>query len=71
MIQLSVAIALEHAYDPTSLRAMLVAVLYPVGYWLVAGCAALRSQTVALLRGPRGTRVVWDIPRESLEAGDD
>ena len=50
---------------------MLVAVLYPIGYWLVGGCAALRSQTVALLRGPRGGRVVWDIPRESLEAGDD
>ena len=71
MIQLIVALALEHSYDPTSLRAMLIAVLYPIGYWLVAGCAALRSQTVALLRGPGGKRVVWDIPREPLEAGDD
>ena len=65
MVQLSVALALEHTYDPTTLRAVLVAVLYPVGYWLVGGCAALRSQTVALLRGPRDERVVWDIPRES------
>ena len=45
-------------------------VLYPVGYWLVGGCAALRCQTVALFRGPRDKRVVWDIPRESLEGGD-
>jgi poly-beta-1,6-N-acetyl-D-glucosamine synthase len=71
MIQLSVALVLEHSYDPTSLRAILIAVLYPVGYWLVSGCAALRSQTIALLRGPRSSRVVWDIPRESLETGDD
>jgi biofilm PGA synthesis N-glycosyltransferase PgaC len=70
MVQLSVALALEHTYDPTTLRAVLVAVLYPVGYWLVGGCAALRSQTVALLRGPRDERVVWDIPRESLGSGD-
>ncbi len=70
MIQLSVALALEHTYDPTSVRALLVAVLYPVGYWLVGGCAAVRSQTVAVLSGPHDKRVVWDIPRESLEAGD-
>ena len=71
MIQLSVALVLEYDYDPTSLRAMLVAVLYPVGYWVVGGLAALRCQTVALLRGPQDRRVVWDIPRSSLEAGDD
>ena len=71
MIQLSVALALEYDYDPTSVRASLIAVLYPIGYWLVGGCAALRSQTVALLRGPRDKRVVWDIPRQSLEASDD
>ena len=70
-LQLTVALALEYDYDPTSVRASLVAVLYPIGYWLVGSCAALRSQTVALLRGPRDRRVVWDIPRESLEAGDD
>ena len=43
MIQLSVALALEYDYDPTSVRALLIAVLYPIGYWLVGGCAALRS----------------------------
>jgi poly-beta-1,6-N-acetyl-D-glucosamine synthase len=71
MIQLSVALALEYDYDPTSVRALLVAVLYPVAYWVVGGLAALRCQTAALVRGPQGRRVVWDIPRSSLEASDD
>jgi biofilm PGA synthesis N-glycosyltransferase PgaC len=31
ILQLSVALSLEYDYDPTSLRALLVAVLYPVG----------------------------------------
>ena len=40
----------------------------PAAYWLLAAAAALRSETVALLRGPREERVVWDIPREQLDA---
>ena len=71
ILQLSVALSLEYDYDPTSLRALLVAVLYPVGYWVVGGLAALRCQTVALFRGPQDRRVVWDIPRQSLETSDD
>ena len=34
---------------------------------MISGAAALRAQTVALLRGPRKERVVWDIPRERLD----
>ena len=37
-------------------------------YWILAASAALRSETVALVRGPREQRVVWDIPRERVEA---
>ena len=37
--------------------------LYPLAYWMLAASAALRSETVALVRGPREQRVVWDIPR--------
>jgi poly-beta-1,6-N-acetyl-D-glucosamine synthase len=70
-IQLIVALSLETSYDPTSWRAFLVAVIYPIAFWLVSGCAALHSQTVAVLRGPQERRVVWDIPRQSLEASDD
>jgi poly-beta-1,6-N-acetyl-D-glucosamine synthase len=70
-IQLIVALSLETSYDPTSWRAFLVAVLYPIAFWLVSGCAALHSQTTAVVRGPQERRVVWDIPRQSLEASDD
>ena len=68
-LQLLVALWLEHSYDPTILRAFLVAAVYPVAYWLIAALAAVRSQIVALVRGPRGERVVWDIPRERIGAG--
>ena len=44
-----------------------VAAVYPIAYWIVAATAALRSQTIALVRGPRKQRVVWDIPRERLD----
>jgi poly-beta-1,6-N-acetyl-D-glucosamine synthase len=43
--------------------------VYPVAYWTIAAAAALRSQVAGLLRGPRGKRVVWDIPRERIGAG--
>jgi poly-beta-1,6-N-acetyl-D-glucosamine synthase len=68
-IQLIVALALERVYDPTILRAFLIAAVYPVAYWIIAAAAALRAQTVGLLRGPRTQRVVWDIPRERIGAG--
>jgi poly-beta-1,6-N-acetyl-D-glucosamine synthase len=69
MFQLIVALSLEHAYDPTTLRTFLLAGPYPLAYWIISAAAALRAQTVALLRGPRKQRVVWDIPREPLETG--
>ena len=65
--QLIVALWLQHGYDRTALRALLLGALYPPLYWLLAASAALRSETVALVRGPREQRVVWDIPREPVE----
>ena len=66
-LQLIVALTLERAYDPTSLRAFVLAAPYPLAYWILAAAAALRAQAIALIRGPRGQRVAWDIPRERLE----
>jgi poly-beta-1,6-N-acetyl-D-glucosamine synthase len=66
-IQLIVGLWLRYRYDPTVLRAFFVGALYPPAYWMVNGAAALRAQTVALLRGPRKERVVWDLPRERLD----
>ena len=68
-LQLAVALALERSYDPTIVRTFLLAAPYPLVYWIIAAAAALRAQTIALLRGPRRQRVVWDIPRERLETG--
>ena len=65
-LQLMLAIALEREYDPTILRAFLGAAIYPFAFWLIAATAALHSQILAFVRGPRGQRVVWDIPRERL-----
>jgi biofilm PGA synthesis N-glycosyltransferase PgaC len=69
-LQLSVALALDRAYDRWMLRAFLFGPLYPLLYWLVSGCASLRMQTIALVRGPHEQRVVWDIPREQVTTSD-
>ena len=66
-IQVLVALKLEHGYDPTILRPLLLGALYPVAFWMINGAAAIRAQTVALVQGPRKERVVWDIPREQVE----
>jgi poly-beta-1,6-N-acetyl-D-glucosamine synthase len=68
MLQLTLALVLEHRYDLTNPRAFLIGPLYPLGFWAISGAAALHSQAAALIRGPRGERVVWDIPRETLNA---
>ncbi len=65
-IQMIVALTLEHGYDRSIFRALLVGALYPIAYWTISGAAALHSEIVALLRGPRESRVVWDIPRQEL-----
>ena len=63
-----VALVIERDYDPTMPRAFLLGPLYPLCFWAISSLAALRTQTVGLLLGPRKQRVVWDIPRESLDA---
>jgi poly-beta-1,6-N-acetyl-D-glucosamine synthase len=68
-IQLLVALALRHRYDHWGVRALLVGAVYPLAFWLVSASAALAQQLTALVRGPRERRVVWDIPREQIDAG--
>jgi biofilm PGA synthesis N-glycosyltransferase PgaC len=65
-LQLLVALALERRYEAAILRTIFLAALYPLLYWMLAAAAALHSQIVGLVRGPRERRVVWDIPREQL-----
>ena len=66
-LQLIVALGIERGYDPTILRAFLLAAIYPIVYWILSAAAAIRAQIGGLVRGPREQRVVWDIPRERLE----
>jgi poly-beta-1,6-N-acetyl-D-glucosamine synthase len=65
-LQVAVALQIDYAYDRRNWRPFLVGPLYPLAYWMMAAVAALHSQTVALVRGPRESRVVWDIPREPV-----
>ena len=65
-VQLTVALVIEHQYDRTIPRAFLLGALYPPLYWLINAAAAVRTEIGALIRGPAGDRVVWDIPREQL-----
>ena len=67
LVQMVVALTLEHGYDRTIIRPLLLGAAYPLGYWMLAAAAALHSETIALVRGPREDRVVWNIPRERFD----
>ena len=67
LVQMVVALNLERGYDRTVIRPLLLGAAYPLGYWMLAAAAALHSETIALVRGPREGRVVWNIPRERFE----
>ena len=60
--------SMRYHYDHWDARAMLVAPIYPVLFWLVSASAAISQQISALIRGPRERRVVWDIPRERVDS---
>jgi biofilm PGA synthesis N-glycosyltransferase PgaC len=67
-IQLMVALALGFRYDHFDLRSFLFGALYPLLFWVFSAAAALHSQIGALVHGPPGERVSWDIPRERVGA---
>ena len=67
-IQLLFALELDFPNDRRAMIVVLLAPLYPLAYWALAAAAALRCQTVGLVRGPTEHQVLWDIPRERLEA---
>jgi poly-beta-1,6-N-acetyl-D-glucosamine synthase len=67
-VQVTVALWIETGYDPRAWRAYLAEPIYPLVYWLVSAAAAVRCETVAIALGPKGERIVWDIPRETIDA---
>lgn len=68
-VQLIFAMQVDYVHDKLVLRAFLLGPLYPLAYWLISASAAVREQALAVVRGPRRERVVWDIPRQRIGAG--
>jgi biofilm PGA synthesis N-glycosyltransferase PgaC len=67
-VQLLIAMWLRYSYDHWGPRSLLVASMYPAVFWLASAAATLHSQLRAVFTGPRDRRVVWDIPRETVES---
>jgi hypothetical protein len=61
------ALSVRARYDSSALRAFLLGPLYPLFVGAVSALAALRAELPALVRGPVGARVVWDIPRDRVD----
>jgi poly-beta-1,6-N-acetyl-D-glucosamine synthase len=66
-IQMGFALSLSSRYDRSALRASLLGPLYPLFFWVLSALAALLAELPALVRGPVGPRVVWDIPRDRAD----
>lgn len=67
LVQLAFALLIDSRYDSNSLRAFLLGPIYPIFFWLIAACAALRTEIPAVFTGPAEHRVVWDIPRDPAD----
>ncbi|MFV0138063.1 glycosyltransferase [Streptomyces sp. HMX87] len=63
-VQLTVAASIVYTRDHTLSRAYMLGPVYPLCHWAINALAALFSESVGLLRGPRGRRVTWNIQRE-------
>jgi biofilm PGA synthesis N-glycosyltransferase PgaC len=66
-LQVTVALLLSYQYDHWEFRSFLIGPVYPLLYWMLAAGAALRSQVIALARGPSERSVVWHLEREPVE----
>jgi len=66
-LQLAAALVISAQYDRWDLRSALVGAIYPALFWVISASAALHSQVMALIHGPREQRVVWDIPRDEQQ----
>jgi biofilm PGA synthesis N-glycosyltransferase PgaC len=69
LLQLAFALGVEWRNDRLAVLVYALGPIYPLAYWLISASASVRAELPALLSGPRRERVVWDIPRESVEAG--
>jgi biofilm PGA synthesis N-glycosyltransferase PgaC len=68
LLQLAFALGVEWRNDRLAVLVYALGPIYPLAYWIISASASVRAELPALLNGPRRERVVWDIPRESVEA---
>jgi biofilm PGA synthesis N-glycosyltransferase PgaC len=66
--QAAFALSVRARHDIGALRVFLLGPLYPLFFWLISALAALRSELPALIKGPRESRVVWDIERDPADS---
>ena len=66
LMQLATGIWLDHRYDRSVARALLVAPLYPLGYWLFSSLVTVRSTVPELLRRRRNEVAQWRTVREPV-----
>lgn len=64
--QLATGVWLDHRYDRSVVRALLVAPLYPLGYWLFSSVVTVRSTIPELFRPKRSEVSQWRTVREPV-----
>ncbi len=64
LAQLATGVWLDRRYDRSVVRALLVAPLYPLGYWLFSSLVTVRSTLPELLRRQRSEVSQWHTVRE-------
>ena len=57
VIQVAVALVIDSRYDARALRAFLLGPIYPLFFWAISACAAIRAELIALAKGPADRRV--------------
>ncbi|MEX2031488.1 MAG: glycosyltransferase family 2 protein, partial [Dehalococcoidia bacterium] len=64
ILQLTTGVLIDRRYERSIVRALLVAPLYPLGYWLLMSVVTVRTTIPALLTKRRAPNVKWTTIRE-------
>lgn len=68
LIQISVAVGLEHKYDKHIFKNMLVAAWYPIIYWIISGLVSLMALPGTIRHCIRGGKATWVSPDRGIKA---
>jgi hypothetical protein len=64
IMQLATGVYLDYRYDRSVVRSLLIAPLYPLGYWVLMSLVTVRSTLPALLARTRPPTARWHTVRE-------